>query len=180
MTQVIVERHWEQPRTDADLLEMLENSAGCLARHRSDWHGSLLSADRRDLVCHFSGPDAESVRIALRQAGSIEFRAWAAKIHDAPGFTAADLARASVLVARRFTEPADFDAIQALEDAGKGCLDVHRVRFIRTYFSRDRKRMICLYEAPDAESVRIAQREATMPVERIWPFQRFTPESVKT
>jgi len=180
MTEVIVERHWEQPRTDADLQEMVERSGGCLARHRCDWHGSMLSADRCDLVCHFSGPDAESVRIALRQAGSIELRGWAATIHDAPCFTAADLARANVLVARSFTEPADFDAIQALEDAGKGCLDVHRVRFVRTFFSRDRKRMICLYEAPDAESVRIAQREAGMPVERIWSFQRFTPESAGT
>ena len=177
MTEVIVERNWEQPRTDAELLEMVENSAGCLARHRSDWHGSLLSADRRDLVCHFSGPDAESVRIALRQAGSADFRAWAATIHDAPGFSGADLDSANVLVARSFMEPADFDAIQALEDAGKGCLDVHRVRFVRTYFSRDRKRMICLYEAPDAESVRMAQREAQMPVERVWPFQRLTPVS---
>ena len=179
MTEVIVERDWDRPRTDAELLEMVETSAGCLARHRSNWIGSVLSADRRDLVCHFSGPDAESVRIALRQAGSTKLWAWAATIHDAPGFSDADLARANVLVARSFAEPADFNAIQALEDAGKGCLDVHRVRFIRTYFSCDQKRMICLYEAPDAESVRIAQREASMPVERIWSFQRFTPESVE-
>lgn len=175
MTQVIVERQWDEPRTDADLQNMVDTTEGCLANHRCRWHGSLLSADARDLVCHFSGPDAESVRIALRQAGSIEMRAWASTIHDAPGFTNADLEKANVLVAREFDEPTDFDALQALEDAGKGCLDLHRVRFVRTYFSRDRKRMICLYEAPDAESVRIAQREATMPVDRIWSFRRFIP-----
>ncbi len=174
MTQVIVERQWDEPRTHADLQAMIERSEGCLARHRCDWRGSLLSADRRDLLCHFSSPDTESVRIALRQAGSHYNEVWAGTIHNAPGFTDADLDRANVLVARRFDEPADIDAIQALEDAGKGCLDVHRVRFIRTWFSRDQKRMICLYEAPDAESVRIAQREAKMPVEKIWSFQRFT------
>ena len=175
MTEVIVERQWDEPRTDADLQAMVENAEGCLARHRCDWHGSLLSADRRDLVCHFSGPDTESVRIALRQAQSPFKKAWAATIHDAPDFTPADLDQANVLVARHFDAPADFDAIQALEDAGKGCLDLHRVRFVRTWFSRDRKRMICLYAAPDAESVRIAQHEAKMPLDRVWSFRRFTP-----
>lgn len=178
MTDVIVERQWDRPRTDAELHQLVENSEECLANHRSVWLGSLLSADRRELVCHFSGPDAESVRIALRQAGSDNVKAWASTIHDAPGFTDGDMDKANVLVARRFDEPADFDAIQALEDAGKGCLDVHRVRFIRTWFSRDRKRMICIYEAPDAESVRIAQREANMPVEKIWSFRRVTPASL--
>ena len=178
MTDVIVERQWDRPRTDAELQQLVENSEECLANHRSVWLGSLLSADRRELVCHFSGPDAESVRIPLRQAGSDNLKAWASTIHDAPGFTEADMDKANVLVARRFEEPVDFDVIQALEDAGKGCLDVHRVRFIRTWFSRDRKRMMCIYEAPDAESVRIAQREANMPVEKIWSFRRFTPDSL--
>lgn len=176
MTHVFVERHWEQPRTEADLQQMSDDSDECLARHRCDWHGSLLSADRRDLVCHFSAPDTESVRIALRQAGSPCTAAWAGTIHDAPGLTAADLEKANVLVARRFEEPVDIAAIQALEDAGQGCLDTHRVRFVQSFFSRDRKRMLCLYAAPDAESVRIAQREAQMPVERVWSFQPFTPD----
>lgn len=180
MTPVIVEREWDQPRSDADLQDMLANSEGCLETHRCKWHGSLLSADGRQLVCHFSAPDAESVRIALRQAGSDAVTAWASSIHDAPGVTDADLDRANVLVARRFDQPVDFEAIQGLEDAGKGCLDLHRVRFVRTWFSRDRTRMICLYEAPDAESVRISQREARMPVERIWSFRRFTPISMAT
>jgi hypothetical protein len=180
MTHVIVERQWDQPKTDADLQEMIENSEDCLARHHCDWNDSLLSADRRELVCHFSAPDAESVRIALRQVGSHCTAAWSGTVHDAPDFTDDDLDRANVLVARRFGEPVDIETIQALEDAGQGCLDLHRVRFVRTYFSRDRKRMICLYEAPDAESVRIAQREAQMPVDRVWSFRRLAPGSIES
>jgi len=80
-----------------------------------------------------------------------------------------------VLVSRRFETPAEFAEIQALEEAGAGCLETHRVRFIRTYFSKDRKRMLCLYQAPDAESVRIAQREAGMPVERVRAVRQFRP-----
>ena len=81
-----------------------------------------------------------------------------------------------MLVSRSFDRPADFAEIQAIEDAGAGCLEIHRVRFVRTYFSTDQRRMLCLYAAPDAESVRIAQREAGMPVDRVWAFRQFRPE----
>lgn len=175
MTDVFVERHWDEALTDADLQAMFERSGGCLELHRCAWRGSELSADGKDLFCHFSAPDAESVRLALHQAGSPRGSVWAGSVHDAPGLTVADLAKANVLVSRRFDKPAVFEVIQALEDAGKGCLETHRVRFVRTYFSTDRTRMICLYRAPDAESVRIAQREAGMPVERVWAFRQFRP-----
>ncbi len=173
MTDILVERHWDSPLTPAAMQAMFAEAGGCLAAHRCSWRGSLLSADGHELVCHFSAPDAESVRMALREAGSPRGSVWPGTIHDAPGCTSADLTQANVLVSRRFEQPADFDEIQALEDAGAGCLDSHRVRFVRTYFSADRRRMICLYEAPDAESVRIAQRETGMPVEQVWAFRRF-------
>lgn len=173
MTEVLLERHWEIPLSAADIQTLIETSGGCLAAHRCDWRGSLLSADGHELLCHFSAPDAESVRIAMQEAGSPHGSVWAGTIHDAPGLTDAALTQANVLVTRRFAEPAVFADIQALEEAGAGCLDTHRVRFVRTYFSKDCRRMICLYRAPDAESVRIAQREAGMPVERVWAFRRF-------
>jgi hypothetical protein len=175
MTDIIVERHWEPPVTATDIREMLATAGGCLATHRCEWRGSLLSADGRDLFCHFTGPDAESVRLALHEGGSPRGSVWAGTVHDAPDFTADALAQANVLVGRRFEQPAVLAEIQAIEDAGAGCLQTHRVRFIRTYFSRDRKRMMCLYQAPDAESVRIAQREAGMPVERVWAIRQFRP-----
>jgi len=175
VTDVLVERHWEAPLTDVDVQRMFESSAGCLDIHRVRWNESLLSADGQELFCHFSAADAESVRIAMREAGSPRGAVWAGTVHDAPGFTDDLLARANVLVSRRFEDPVAFEEIQALEDAGAGCLETHRVRFVRTFFSTDRRRMICLYQAPDAESVRIAQREARMPVERVWAFRQLRP-----
>jgi hypothetical protein len=68
--------------------------------------------------------------------------------------------------------------VQAIEDANAHCLEAHRVRFMRTFFSSDRRRMACLYLAPDAESVRIAQRQATMPVDSVVAVQRVTLESI--
>lgn len=175
MSQILVERHWDDPLTDADIQATFESASGCLARHRCDWVGSLLSADGHELFCHFTAPDAESVRVALYEAGSPRGSVWPGTIHDAPGFTPAALAQANVLVSRRFEQPVLLADIQAIEDAGAGCLDTHRVRFVRTYFSADQKRMMCLYHAPDAESVRIAQREAGMPMERVWAFRQFRP-----
>lgn len=175
MNDVFVERRYETPLGDADMQAMVQSAGTCLDIHRVTWHRSLLSADCRTLVCHFSGPDAESVRIALRQAGSVPGSVWAGTIHDAPGVTEEGIAAANVLVSRSFDRPTDIAEIQAIEDAGSGCLETHRVRFVRTYYSKDRRRMICLYSAPDAESVRIAQREAGMPVDRIWAFRQFCP-----
>ncbi len=75
---------------------------------------------------------------------------------------------AFVVVERSFVEPVQFDDIQALADRGAGCYEMHGVRFIRSFFSTDRRRMICLFEAPDAESVREVQRKSGVPFERVW------------
>ena len=38
------------------------------------------------------------------------------------------------------------------------CLEAHGARWIRSYVSKDRKRVICEFEAPDAEQVRASAR----------------------
>ena len=70
-----------------------------------------------------------------------------------------------VLVERRFEQPTQFTDIQGLEDAGISCLETHHVRFLKSFLSKDRRRMLCLYEAPDAESVRLAEEQAKVPYE---------------
>jgi hypothetical protein len=70
-----------------------------------------------------------------------------------------------VLVERSFAQPVDFDDFRG---RGVSCLEAHRARFLRAYFSRDRLRMICLFEAPDAESVRVAQEKSGLPFEAAW------------
>ncbi len=78
-----------------------------------------------------------------------------------------------IIVERTFEEPQAFDDLQAQEDRFAWCLERHRVKFIRSYFSKDRRRMICEYAAPDAETVREVQRTASMPYERIWTAEVF-------
>ncbi|MCA9773972.1 MAG: DUF4242 domain-containing protein [Myxococcales bacterium] len=73
-----------------------------------------------------------------------------------------------VIVERAFGEPVEFQSLQDLEDKAAWCLELHGVRFLRTFLSSDGRRMICLYEAPDAEAVRKSQRTAGLPFERVW------------
>ena len=74
----------------------------------------------------------------------------------------------TVVVERTFAEPVDYETIQAVEDEHAWCLEKYRITYVQTFFSSDRKRMICVYEAPDAEAVRAANRVAGMPFERIY------------
>lgn len=175
MTDLFLERDFDPPMTVEDVQEMSRQSRGCFGLHHVTWRASMLSLDGRKMLCRFQAPDAESARIALRTLNADITNLWPGTVHDAPGTTAADQALANVLVERGFDEPVTLESVQALEDAGAGCLATHRVAFLRTFFSADQKRMICLYRAPDAESVRLAQREAGMPVERVWAFTVVRP-----
>lgn len=168
MTDLILERNFAAPLAPAEAIAMGDGSGECFDLHRVEWRQSFLAAGGRRMLCWMSGPDAESVRIALRQAGVGEHELWRTTVHDAADSGAPDWREANVVVERRWDSPVALDDIQAIEDAGAHCLETWNVRFARTFFSSDRTRMACLYRAPDAEAVRMAQRQAGMPVERVW------------
>ena len=171
MTDIFLERSFDVPLTPADVQSMAEQSSQCFGLYRVGWTESFLSADGQQMICWFAAPDAESGRGALRQAGAEIDRLWPGTVHDSPDPEAPTMAEANVLVSRSFAEPVTLEDIQAIEDAGAWCLETHGVKFARTFFSLDRKRMVCLYQAPDAEAVRMAQRQAEMPVDQIWAFK---------
>ena len=177
MSEMILERTFDEPTTRREVLDGLTVSSGCFDIHRVDWNASYLRLDGLRMVCHFSAPDLESTRIALRQLGQDTSRLWNASRHDRPGAGAAEIAAANVIVERSFDEAVELQDVQDIEDAGIRCLEMRRVRFLRTYFSADRRRMLCFYAAPDAESVRQAQREAGMPFDEAWAFERCAPDS---
>ena len=82
---------------------------------------------------------------------------------------------ALVIVESSFGEPVRLGEIQAIDDRGAWCLEMYGVRFVRSYISTDRRRMICLYEAQDADSVREAQQKAGVPFERVWAASNIKP-----
>ncbi|WP_187276324.1 nickel-binding protein [Parahaliea maris] len=170
MTDVVLEREFDKAMSTGGFAEMAHEVVGCLPLYRVEWQESLLAEDGSRLVCRFVAPDTESVRMISRDYPARNRTAWAGAVHDT-GRTEA----VAVVVERRFDSEADLDALQAQEDAHAWCLEQHRVTFLRTFLSGDGKRMLCLYHAPDAESVRLAQQQAGMPVERVWACRGFSP-----
>ena len=72
------------------------------------------------------------------------------------------------IVERQFDPPITEADLKATEGRMAPCLDLYNVRWIRSYWSADRKRMICEYDGPDAASVKSVQREAGAKFDRIW------------
>lgn len=177
MTDVILERRFEQPLTPKEVQDMAaeaQGPGGCFNLFKVRWQHSFIGLDGTHMVCCFDAPDAEFARRALRQAGADVTRLWPGTVHDAPNNRLA-IDDANVAVQRTFRDRVALEAIQAIEDAGAHCLELHRVQFMRTYFARDGKRMVCLYKAPDAESVRLAQTQAQVPFDHIWGCQLVSP-----
>ena len=48
------------------------------------------------------------------------------------------------------------------------CFEIYDVHFVESFLSEQRNRLICHFEAPDAESVRQALRGAGLDVDNIW------------
>ena len=80
-----------------------------------------------------------------------------------------------VVVERVLDRPHSFAELESKERSAASCFNLQQVRPLRRYFSKDRKRLICLYEAPDAEAVRSANRKAGLPFESVWSADVFYP-----
>jgi len=176
MTEVIIERHPDAPLSTADAVAIIKGGNECRAIHRLTWHRSLLSSDGQQMICHVTSPDLESVRIALKSGGQpMRADVWSLSIRDAPNLTLEELARANVLASWNLGAPATAEQLDTIEQCGGVCSKSHRVRFLRSYVASDRRRVLSLCAAADAESVRLALRDAEPPVQRVWAFRQFLP-----
>jgi len=75
---------------------------------------------------------------------------------------------ARILVEQTFEPPMTQDQYDKTARRLDPCLDRRDALWRRSYVSSDRTRMLCEFEAPDAEAVREAFRSAGMPFERVW------------
>ena len=70
---------------------------------------------------------------------------------------------------------------QELELSKDGAANITRindeegVEWIFSFLSADKKKTYCLYEAPDAESIRAAARRANVPADKIIEVSQLTP-----
>lgn len=174
MVAVVVERDFKSPISAAGLQDAVTSGQWCLNLYRIRPSAHFLSADGMRCACIFDAPDAEAMRNAARNlTATPPKRLWPATVHPASGSgngvpTLVNDSGTFVVVERSFPKAVSFADVQAVEDKGAACLDMYRVRFKCSYFSHDQTRMICIYEAPDSESVRAANTQVGMPFEAVW------------
>ncbi|MCF7980867.1 MAG: DUF4242 domain-containing protein [Pseudomonadales bacterium] len=171
MAEIFLLREFSPPIGLVDVQKMADDTFGCMPLYDMSWQQSYLSNDGRKMLCHFKAPDAEAVRRVLRLNSDSGEIIWTGSIHDA-GIQGP----INTVVERNFSEPVSIEKLQGIENQGAWCLEMHQVTFVSTFFSMDKKHMFCFYLAPDAESVRIAQRKANMPFDTIWSCQHLQPE----
>lgn len=82
---------------------------------------------------------------------------------------------AQVILERSFDPPLTDERFGELNGRLMPCLERARVRWIRSHVSRDRHRLICHFEAPDAGAVRDALRQARIPHDRVWSAEILEP-----
>ena len=73
-----------------------------------------------------------------------------------------------IIVERNFDTPQSDDDMKIVADRERPCLGIYDVTWKRSLLGSDRMRMVCEYEAADAETVRKVQREAQAQFDRIW------------
>jgi len=80
---------------------------------------------------------------------------------------------ARIVMEQTFEKPMSDEELAVFAKRLDPCLDLRYGTWARSYLASDRKRMLCEFEAPDAESVRDALRSANVPFDRVWAASVF-------
>jgi hypothetical protein len=81
-----------------------------------------------------------------------------------------------MIVETVYDPPATEEELDAKASKLEPCLEGRGVRWVRSYMSVDRKRRVCVFEAPDADAVRASYRSAGVKFERVWPAEEIVDE----
>ena len=87
---------------------------------------------------------------------------------------------ANIVLEQSFSEPVTPDILNSEAKKLDKCLEAYGAAWVRSYLSSDRKRMICEFEAADAEKVRQSYRSAGVEFDNIWTadvYSRDVPTS---
>jgi hypothetical protein len=169
MADVFVEWTVESRLHEHDVQSLMHDSNACRDIHKVQFRESLLDEEGRRLICHFRAPDAESVRMALRCVGANIDDLWSGTIHDRPGS-----ATPNVVVECDLNYSMLTDTDKALDAAASEWNDLFGFTMVRAIVSGDGRRLVCLCEAPDAQSILLAQDQNDMLATSIWSCRRIT------
>ena len=78
--RIVVERTFETPPSDADLRQVADRERPCLQAYQATWKRSVLSGDRKRMICEYEAADAETMRRVEREAGAQFDRIWVGEL----------------------------------------------------------------------------------------------------
>lgn len=155
--------------TDTDLRVL-----ACLTERNATWRYSLLSRDRLRMICTFDAPDAESVRESYRKGGGVFSRIWAGELIQPQGIQP-QYHPSLLMVIEGTYPPIGQTEWNELSSRTLSCYAERGIEWIQSYLSRDRTRVICELNAPDAQSVREAQHRIGVSFDRVWSAMLVEP-----
>lgn len=82
----------------------------------------------------------------------------------------------SLVLEQSFENPLTPEELNSAARRVDACLDMHGARWKRSYMSKDRRRLICEFEAADAEHVRESYRSAGVSFDTCWVADVFAVE----
>lgn len=87
------------------------------------------------------------------------------------------MALAHIIVEHTFENPVSEEELGISAKRIDGCLAAYGATWVRSFLSLDRKRMICEFEAPDAEAVRVSYHNAGATFERVWTADAYSRDA---
>lgn len=83
---------------------------------------------------------------------------------------------AHVIVESEFEEPfSEADGTERARRLGP-CIEQRGVKWINSFLSKDGRRLVCHFDAVDAETVRMAHRTAGVTFKKVWPAELLAPQ----
>jgi hypothetical protein len=165
---VVVERNFDPPLR-AEALEAAARPCGSgLAKLGITWRESLVDRHGRRMLHLFTAPSTAAVRGALRDQTIDSEDVWLAQINALASRATSDNG-ALIVAERRIALPVRLVDLRTIEHVCAWCLEKHRIRLVRMLSSADFTRIVYVFTAPDAESVRWAHRQASLPLDAVWP-----------
>jgi hypothetical protein len=165
---VLVERRFDEPANLEDISKLMRDNSWCSETYKIRFVKTLFSRDRRRMLCLFEAPDTESVRLAEEKSRVSYERAWACSQMKGESTVFDASASELVVVERKFPTPVTLEYVSSARRRAGWCLDLHRTTYIESYFGGDGMKMVCVYRAPDAEAVRMANDQAQVPYTDVW------------
>lgn len=78
--RIVVERSFDTPHTEADMMLVRDRMQPCLAAYQVSWKRTVVSTDRMRVVCEYEAADTETVRRIQHEAGAGFDRIWIGEV----------------------------------------------------------------------------------------------------